>query len=328
MTPDATASPAAAPDWNQIQREVLCPLCDYNLRGLIEPRCPECGHGFLWSELLRQSNLHPPWLFEYRKSRKFTSIVLTFFWSQTPGRFWLAVRPTQEPVVRRLILYSLCVASLAFVMIVADRSAIAGKYYYSIIQSRREGKAYAELSMRRPSYRAMVLKEYGSVDAMIDRRYPIASLLDVVRLMARNSEQVGIVFLLAAIAWPWLTLGSLLIFLRSMRKSQVKIAHVLRCAIYSTDVISLLMLVPAGFLIIPPLVTATLRNLYVGSWNWNVFLAGWLCVPLLLGMIVAWKLAAAYRQYLGFPHAVAVAVASQLIVVLFILAVAPVTWLM
>ena len=25
-------------------RDVPCPLCAYNLRGLTSPRCPECGH--------------------------------------------------------------------------------------------------------------------------------------------------------------------------------------------------------------------------------------------------------------------------------------------
>ena len=25
------------------ERDVACPLCQYNLRGLMSPRCPECG---------------------------------------------------------------------------------------------------------------------------------------------------------------------------------------------------------------------------------------------------------------------------------------------
>ena len=29
----------------------ICPRCGYNLTGLAEPRCPECGGEFLWAEL-------------------------------------------------------------------------------------------------------------------------------------------------------------------------------------------------------------------------------------------------------------------------------------
>ena len=31
------------PDWSAIDFEVRCGRCDYNLRMLPEPRCPECG---------------------------------------------------------------------------------------------------------------------------------------------------------------------------------------------------------------------------------------------------------------------------------------------
>src|SRR6476646_822679 len=41
----------SSPDWEHIQRDIRCPLCEYNLRGLIESRCPECGRYFqkLWT---------------------------------------------------------------------------------------------------------------------------------------------------------------------------------------------------------------------------------------------------------------------------------------
>lgn len=48
--PDAQQSPP--PAWSDREailgflrdRDVVCPVCRYNLRGLSEPRCPECGH--------------------------------------------------------------------------------------------------------------------------------------------------------------------------------------------------------------------------------------------------------------------------------------------
>lgn len=55
--PPADSTPAipleansAVPDWSTIGREIHCPLCEYNLRGLSEPRCPECGYQFEWAE--------------------------------------------------------------------------------------------------------------------------------------------------------------------------------------------------------------------------------------------------------------------------------------
>ena len=48
----ATTIPATAPDWSQQVEEICCPLCGYNLRGLSEPRCPECGHRFEWHTLI------------------------------------------------------------------------------------------------------------------------------------------------------------------------------------------------------------------------------------------------------------------------------------
>ncbi len=32
--------------WRQPDRSGLCETCGYNLRGLPQPRCPECGTGF------------------------------------------------------------------------------------------------------------------------------------------------------------------------------------------------------------------------------------------------------------------------------------------
>ncbi len=37
---------ASSPDWSVIQEDILCPLCEYDLRMLAEPRCPECGYRF------------------------------------------------------------------------------------------------------------------------------------------------------------------------------------------------------------------------------------------------------------------------------------------
>jgi hypothetical protein len=36
-----------------LDEDVRCPECEYNLRGLTVPRCPECGLPFDWSDIAR-----------------------------------------------------------------------------------------------------------------------------------------------------------------------------------------------------------------------------------------------------------------------------------
>jgi hypothetical protein len=46
MSDEAPATTASQHDWlieYLRDRDVGCPLCDYNLRGLVSDRCPECG---------------------------------------------------------------------------------------------------------------------------------------------------------------------------------------------------------------------------------------------------------------------------------------------
>src|SRR5215213_6018623 len=95
VTP-SLASPAA---------EILCPLCDYNLRGLIEPRCPECGFAFSWEELSDPQRRVHPYAFEHHAERNLWSFRKTLLGGLRPGRFWRTLFPTQPSRPRRLILY-------------------------------------------------------------------------------------------------------------------------------------------------------------------------------------------------------------------------------
>src|SRR5881227_4299944 len=74
----AAAPEARAPDWETMTREVVCPLCGYNLRGLVEPRCPECGYAFEWSPMLSQcSDARHRYLFEHQPRRNIASFART-----------------------------------------------------------------------------------------------------------------------------------------------------------------------------------------------------------------------------------------------------------
>jgi hypothetical protein len=69
VTGPSAAIPAAAPDWAAQREDLLCPLCEYNLRGLTDPRCPECGYRFDWDQLRDEKLKTHPYLFEHHPER-------------------------------------------------------------------------------------------------------------------------------------------------------------------------------------------------------------------------------------------------------------------
>src|SRR6185369_16048420 len=102
MTDAISPLSGAAPQG--IDQDVLCPLCDYNLRGLTEARCPECGYRTTWDELRNRPPLHA-YLFEHHPRRNFVSFVRTVLGSLLPRRFWRGVLPTMLIKPRRLYLF-------------------------------------------------------------------------------------------------------------------------------------------------------------------------------------------------------------------------------
>src|SRR4051812_18016461 len=85
--------------------ELRCPLCDYNLRGLTEPRCPECGAKFDWDELRNPARRLHPYLFEHHPEGNVRSLFRTLVGGLRPGRFWKTLLPVQASRPRRLIAY-------------------------------------------------------------------------------------------------------------------------------------------------------------------------------------------------------------------------------
>src|SRR4029077_3438761 len=91
-----------------VEQDLHCPLCDYNLRGLAEPRCPECGHRSTWEELRDRQPRHP-YLFERQRRRRFWTVWMPWWRSLRPRRFWTEPSPTL-PVNRwRLSIFAIVV---------------------------------------------------------------------------------------------------------------------------------------------------------------------------------------------------------------------------
>ena len=191
---------SSCPDWATIDREILCPMCDYNLRGLTESRCPECGYRFDWPAVLDPNLQTHPYLFEVHPERYVRSFLRTLvrghgFWS-----FWKSLQPSQRSSTGRLAVYGIVCGFIALL----------------------------------PAILLVVLQVY-QWHAVAN---PAASFADMLTSAMREWPIRGVVA--ACLIWalfPWLNFLALRVFAQSMRQARVKPIHVLRCAVYCGDLI-------------------------------------------------------------------------------------------
>lgn len=296
-----------------------CPLCDYDLRGLTEPRCPECGHRFDWRDFTDPSRQLHPYLFEHHPRRNARSFVRTLAGGLRPRAFWATLRPIQPSRPDRLVTYWLLAnlllpvgAALLFLSTalayvperVRQREARLAEYRYLVSP---EGQRRFPLAMTRGTTAAQYV-DFGYAPPLT-----AAYFREILQHRFDRMLVDGLAAAAAYVAWPWLTLAALLIFQASMRRARVNEVHVLRCALYSCDAGLWVGMLVA--LLVPPVVTWLARELPLEGrfvMAASVVFAGF----------TAWRLAAAYRLYLRFDHPVATAVASQVLVLLTVMVVA------
>jgi hypothetical protein len=285
------AGPAAAPavvDRPELRDELVCPLCGYSLRGRSdvggEPRCPECGYRFEWVELLRARQHRHPYLFEHHPG--FGGFFRTLFAGWRPRRFWSSLNAGHQVRPAGILFYALLESQLTLLSVYGGHVL-----------------AMAVVAFRRASRS----QPYGDSAGLLVSPAFWQEAVDRTR-----SESELITFLAAACAaWPWVTLGALLIFQVSMRRAHVHATHVVRCVVYSGDVFvwSGLGLVAGGALgVLSP-------YRYLGGARPIV-----MCIlPAVL--LAGYRLGVAYRRYLRFDHAWSTVLASQVIYALAVITV-------
>jgi hypothetical protein len=336
---DTAPAPAdLVPDWSTLGRELTCPLCDYNLRGLSEPRCPECGFKFQWRELLDTSK--HPYLFEHHRHRRAWSFFRTLSGGLLPRRFWRKLRPSHEINRRRLIQYWMLAVGLLIFLPILLFATVTWRSVWAIQAQRQAQVVFLQANANNPFVKQAIARA-GSIQAFVDNLYPAAfsrrffaevwslfwnggnygvprnwALSPFGFMWLGRFHGIGFVVptLVTLLLWPWVTFLTLMIFLVSMHKAHVRPLHVLRCAIYSSDAAWL-----AVFLI-PflgeemPVPSRIHLELAIGHGRMMQ-----LMVAVLFALLVSYRLAAAYRLYLRFPHAISVAITSQFIVLLIVL---------
>jgi len=290
---------------------VLCPLCDYDLRGLTEPRCPECGYRFAWDELRDSARRLHRYLFEHHPERNVWSLVRTFVGTMRPRRFWAELHPAQPSRPKRLVLYWLVLAAVCMV----PHAAYFGWMMAWVDNDSRTNRAIASGTWWNewPSgTRAWYIREYGSKEAALDATMPTLPSPRVALLAWRWGRWPWALPAMVTLLWPWLTVGALMVFRASMRRAKVRAVHVLRCVIYSADacVVAAVLLAALG-----------VYTRWGGSISQRERTALRLTVVIVLGLMVflTRRLYVACWNYLRFDHALATVLASQAMVWLLLL---------
>ncbi len=300
-SPKNASSP---PNWDSIDEDIFCPLCAYNLRGLVEPRCPECGFRFDWPELLDPARRLHPYVFEHHPESNFRSFRRTLWGGLRPKRFWQSLHPAQPSHPRRLLLYWL-VASAVFCVVLSLSLIIPNAIS---LASRNRAIRQVMNTPNDPGFVKMVVQSHGSLDAYYDEiAPPVASWAFLVSLISDTFPAL-IPLMICYIAWPWLTFASLMVFRWSMRRTKVNPTHVIRCVVYSFDAAM------CGVLLIMGVELTTLC-LAPGALYYIVPVTASLIV---IGSIVvmAFRVYVAYKRYLRFDHPLATIIASQIIALL------------
>jgi hypothetical protein len=305
------------PDWTTLEKDILCPLCEYNLRGLTESRCPECGFEFTWRELLDAEKNRHPYLFEYGRGRNIKTFWKTFWRTCRPRRFWKDLNPAQEVRWGRLLVYwflsNVLIAGMGMipfalplwkVVWMAGNQTFTIRSDFSTIPGRPGFLSPAQGTVMR--YPAHFVITQQQLDSYVPPPWKMKFWDNVWHeylrsriFFRRRSQMPNFGWAAIFLIWPWISLGSLLVFRLSMRQAKIKTSHVIRTLAYSCD-FSLLMLLVV-------MVLSTLDDVRYKS--------GWLLLGFaaFCAVITFYRLTMAFKFYLRVHLPMATVLSSQLI---------------
>jgi hypothetical protein len=288
-----TIGDAAAPDWMTFEDAIECPLCEYNVRGLVEPRCPECGYAFTWPEVLDPNRRRHPYLFEHHSGRSTWSFLATLFGGLRPRRFWRTLHPVQPARPWRLGAY------LVLVMVVLALPSGLGRLI-GIPDTPGTPSPWGLVPAQTQRY-------------LIGGRSTADLSLYVVQPLVR-AELSGLVrnFTIFCTAWLALTSVLLLIFRASMRRAKLRFHHVARCVVYGFDVVVWWGLILAAALVVNAV--PNMAHVSAEPIAWTILVS----LPL-VWIAMSYRLACAYELYLRFDRPWWTVFSVQLIVALVFL---------
>lgn len=294
-----------------VEQDLHCPLCEYNLRGLTEPRCPECGATFSWDELRDPSRRLHPYLFEHHPERPVTAFWDTLVGSLRPRRFWRMLFPTQPSRPKRLIKYWLICVVLGLLAPLVQLG-VEANWLQVDHQSERTNLA------RRAS-KGWTPPPGMTLQQVQDFWYPLfpspSFVMEILGFSrragwgyaAKQTWWIGCYFqLMLLVAWPAVAVGVMMLLRATMRRAQVRRVHLARVAIYSGD-----LAVWSGLISLPLVILFALTAPTGGPMSDWSMLVLWL--PVIAFFIMTDRLALAIANYLRVRHAFGTALAVQVI---------------
>jgi hypothetical protein len=313
--PTSDETQIALPDWAEIAEDIYCPLCNYNLRGLIEPRCPECGYRFNWPELLDQTLRLHPYAFEHHPERNIWSAWKTSWGLLRPARFWKSLHPVQPSNVTRLVNYwghTLFATLVTLVILIASGTIQVAQWLASDALEQYKITQLLLSGPHKASFEKNCIEAFGSVTACLAhwKQLAVPNYWEGFRhaLGAASEEWPLVTFM---ILWPMLTVVSMMVFQITMKSRRIHTTHLVRCAMYNQNIFALLNVL----LIINFEQSVGLHVRLAGGHRfisfWGPLLSG--SLVLVVFLIFFQRMVAACKHYLRFDRPIATIVASQII---------------
>jgi hypothetical protein len=282
------SDPRTIPLPADVEDDLRCPLCDYNLRGLAEPRCPECGYRFAWDAIRAQARERREFFFEHDHRDRARAFLRTALRALLPRRFWRHLQPAVPYSARLLGVYASVVpvvASLPLLVLVVRQNRSIPGYTDIRVWGLLDG----------------LLADSTMVNLLVG--WPLAELLGTVDSAVART-------LLPALLWPAATYVVLNVFQVSMARARIKPVHVLRCVTYSADA-----LLWAGLLVTLVTILASVPIARGGESNGIAAVVAVVAYVVTIPVFV-YRLMLAYRLYLQFDHPRATVLVVQFIVAL------------
>ena len=182
--------------------QLRCQHCRYHLYGLRETRCPECGERFTWEEALAAYRRKDLPLFEYQwRERPIRSFIGTWFRALVPGMLWRGVTIHDPPQVEPLWV----MVGIALLASLALGPVLEGSIMWG------------------------------------EQRWIATSLPGLQKLVQQvrlHQFLIILTFLWSSVLWCATSFAPLMIFRQSMRRYQVRAAHVFRVWSYASALLA------------------------------------------------------------------------------------------
>jgi hypothetical protein len=314
---EVAPAPSPSPD-----ESLACPLCEYDLRGQVEPRCPECGYRFTWDELRDPARRLHPYLFEHHPERNVWSFFRTLVGGLRPRQFWGTLLPTQPSRPGRLAVYAIIIA-LSFVAPAALNVARVIESQWTMMAQQRAAyaqslarfglRAAARINLAAPPPGPTVISPPPTTQQLLNATTPAPSFRAVLRQpYVANWIERTVIHSAVPMAWGGLTLAAMMIFQVSLRRARLRPVHLVRCVVYSGDLLLWVYVLDVITIATEHLLTHTFG--VVGIWPLgNTVMTFAYCIAV---VTFFFRLVTAFKRYLRFDHPISTVLATQLITLL------------